>query len=500
MSRDQRRRDRNSSGSIVDAILAGAIGGLTFNRNDEFARAAGDYESSDRARALHDERPLAFAAGELAGSAPWAGLGAGLTHAIAKGGGARTRLLTALIAGGLHGGAAGSGGFRPGEMSRGERAMDAALGAGIGAGVGGFGVASTRAARDLYDNLPAMTGRVQVPGLGLDTFERAALGQGTRRSAPLTVSLAGEGPVDERAARAIQSALSQDEAAMVRDTGRAVMGRFANADDGRSLQAFGSDNLGQSVDALRSYGAQSPGGASRIEEMVSALMEDSVKRQMRNMRAPKVVKAKIARQEADDFVRAMDDSRFHQSWLKEARKLDEGARAALAAKMVRVLRTRAKEARGGEAEAFQRYLREKTIDEKLRALGVNVGNLRGARKAGREIEAEVSRLRAMATRRPEASYNFRNPEDRDLSSRGALREEDARALLAALMRPQRAFAVTPDSSARVLDGAFERGVRFNPRGWFESADAEDVLGSVLFSQPVAAAVPTLGYAAFGRDG
>lgn len=483
LNRAEEDDHRSRIDRILAALQAGAVGGLTMNWNDEVMG------NGEELRATHDAAPVSYAAGEALGSLPLAFVGAGLARNVARGLGGRGRLLTAALAGAAHGAAAGAGGFRPGEMTGEERLRDAGLGAGLGLAVGGLGVPGTRAVREMGGNLPAILGREALAEGGT---RQTAPFMGTRVGAPLMLTLAGAGDAATRARSAMQSALSQDEAAMVRQTGRGVLGRWAN--DGRNLRAFGSDNLGQSMDALRSVAAQSPGGAARIERMASDMIEGGVRQQMRSMRPPPKPEGgflRLARQEADDFVTMLDNPSFHQSWLREARALEPGQRASLAARVVRTLRTRAKGASGSEAEAFQRYLRDPVISEKLRALGVNVGNIRGARRAGQEIEREVERLRALARRPEEPSYAFRNHDDRDLASRGTLRAEDADALLAAMMQPQRAFAVQPNSAARVLSGAYERGVRFNPAGWFDAADVEDVMGSVRYAQPLAAALPGL---------
>lgn len=490
LSRSEEERRRGRIEGMLAAFQSGAMGGLTANWNDEIMG------NGAALRAQHDANPGAYAAGEAIGSLPLAFVGAGLAKNVARGLGPRGRLATAAIAGALHGALAGAGGFRPGDMTMQERLRDVAVGAGIGGGVGGLGVPATRMVRDTIDNAPAMLGREALAEGGA---RQVMPFTGTRMSAPLELSLAGEGDAAMRARQAMQAALSQDEAAAVRDTGRAVLGRFAN--DGRSLRAFGSDTLGQSMDALRSLGAQSPGGAARLEGMAQDLIDQSVRRNMRAMRAPKptglLSRSRLARQESDDFVKTFDNPSFHRSWLREAKALDDGQRAGLASRLVRELRSRAKNATGSEAEAFQRYLRDPVVSDKLKALGVNIGNLRGARQAGREIEKEVSRLRALAQRADEPNYAFRNWEDRDLAARGTMRSEDANALLEAMMAPQRAFAVTPDSQARILAGQYQRGVRMNPGSWFNGTDLEDVMGSVRYAQPVAAALPGLlglGYA------
>lgn len=484
LSRSGADQEQTRLERILAALQAGAGGGLTANWNDEL------FGNGEQLRAAHDASPGSYAVGEALGSLPLAFVGAGLAQNVARGMGPKGRLIASALAGALHGAAAGSGGFRPGDMTAEERLRDAGLGAALGAGIGGLGVPATRAVRSMADNAPAILGRETLAEGGV---RQVLPFTGTRASAPLSLSLAGEGDAAARAQNAIQAALSQDEAGMVRDTGRAVLGRFAN--EGRNLRAFGSDNLSQSMTALRDLGAQSPGGAAQLEGMASDLIEQSVKRNMRAMRAPKasglVSKARMKAQEADDFVRTMDAPEFHRSWLSEARKLGDGERASLAAKVVRALRTRAKNATGSEAEAFQRYLRNPTIADKLKALGVNIGNLRNARKAGAEVEMEVERLRALARRPDNASYNFRNWEDRDLASRGSLGAEDATALLNAMMQPQRAFAVRPDSMARALTGQYERGVHMDPRQWFNAADIEDVMGSVRYAQPAAAGLPGL---------
>ena len=481
---------------IADAFGGGAVGGLTGNWNDEFARDAGNYEYSDRMAALHDDMPLAYAAGEAVGSIPWAAFGGGLAKAMARSGSPRTRLLLAALFGAGHGAIAGSGGFKPGEMTDEERLQSAALGAGLGGAVGVGGVGATRAARDLGRNLPAIAG---IDRLAEGGTRQVLPFTGTRVGAPLTLSLAGEGTAAERARAAIQSALAQDEAGMVLETGQGVLGRFAN--DGRNLRAFGSDSLPQSTAALRALGAQSPGGSARVEGMAQDLIEQQVRRDMRAMRAPKpeglVTRARIAKQEAEDFIRTFDDPTYHKSWMQQVKRLGDGEKAGLAARMVRELRKRAKDATGSEAEAFQRFLRDPVVAGKLRALGVNMNNIRGARKASRAIEGEVERLRKLAQRPEEPNYNFRNWDDRDLANQGTLNEQDAIALLEAMMQPQRAFAVRPDSAARILSGQYERGVRFSPQNWVNTADPEDVMGSLIYAQPVAAGLPTLGYAAFG---
>lgn len=482
---------------IADAFGAGVQGGITNNWNDEWARNAGNEEYVDHVRRMHDESPVAYAAGELVGAAPWAGAGGTLAHALAKSSSPRTRLLIALLFGAGHGALAGSGGFKPGEnMTLEDRVASAGLGAALGGAIGAGGVGATRAVRDVGRNLPAIAG---IERLAEGGTRQVMPFTGTRVGAPLTLSLAGEGTAAERARAAIQSALAQDEAGMVRETGQGVLGRFAN--DGRNLRAFGSDNLPQSTAALRALGAQSPGGSARVEGMAQDLIEQQVRRDMRAMRAPKpeglVTRARIAKQEAEDFVRTFDDPTYHKSWMQQMKRLSDGEKAGLAARMVRELRRRAKDATGSEAEAFQRFLRDPIVSGKLKALGVNMNNLRGARKASRAIEGEVERLRKLAQRPQEPNYNFRNWDDRDLANQGTLNEADAIALLEAMMQPQRAFAVRPDSAARILSGQYERGVRFSPQNWVNTADPEDVMGSLIYAQPVAAGLPTLGYAAFG---
>lgn len=464
---------------LLSAFQAGLGGGLTMNWNDELMRNGAEM------RRLHDEDPGAYALGEVMGSLPLALVGSGLAKNIAKGMGPKGRLAMAAIAGALHGAAAGSGGFRPGDMTAEERWRDAGMGAALGGAIGGLGVPATRIARDVVDNAPAIAGREALAEGG----SRWGLPMtGTRASAPLELSLAGEGDVASRARAAMQSALSQDEAAAVRDSGRAVLGRFAN--DGRNINVFGSDDLGQSMGSLRSLGAQSPGGAGQLEAMAQKLIDQSVKRDMRGIKPPKgLLGTRLAKQEAADFLATFSNPSFHKSWLAEAKKLDDGQKAQLAAKLVRELRARAKGASGTDAEAFQRFLRDPVVSDKLKALGVRIGNLRNARQAGREVEKEVNRLRELAKRPENPNYNFRNYDDRDLASRGLLKNADAEALLAAMMQPQRAFAVQPDSMARILQGQYQRGVRFDPASWVNTADVNDVMGSVRWAQPVAAGVP-----------
>jgi hypothetical protein len=443
-------------------------------------------------------------------------LGAGIAHHAAggrHGGSARQRLLTALAAGALHGALTGSGGFSPGALSLGERARDTALGAGLGAAVGGLTVPGVRAAGDVANNLPAMLGREMLaegsltPGVR-PQFVQRALGQGTRRGAPLELSFAGEGDASTRAARAIQSALSQDEAAAALGRGGARFGRFANAPGGRDVLGFASDTLGPSLMSTRSLAASAPGGAQQLEGMANNMIEDALRARMRAMRAPAVpggARAASARPlngaDASDLVATVNEPALHQSWINEARNLTQSQRARLAVRVVRQLRADATLAssRGG-SEAFSRAIREPLIAQKLEALGVRTQAIRGARRADNmsgdsAIDAEVERLRRLAVRPDD--FRFGNYEDADLARAGTLHSEDALAMIEALRQPQRAYAVRPNRSARVLSGQYQRGVRLDPGSYFRSNTPDDLLRSILLSQPAAAG---LGGMMFGGHG
>lgn len=490
--------DRDERARFFQAFRSGAVGGITANWSDEIMRN-GEAMARD-----HDANPVGYAAGELAGSAPLSLVGAGLAHNIARSAGSsRARFLIAALAGAAHGTLAGSGGFRPGPMSAEERVRDATSGAAMGATIGGLGVPGSRAVRDVIDNAPALIGRETLAEGGV---VQRGIGQGTRTGAPLTLAFAGEGDAATRARNAIQAALSQDEGEAAQ-RGGAVFGRWAN--DGRDLRAFGSDELGQSVNAVRSIAAQAPAGQERLESMATQMLRDALRTRMRNLSAPTARTGSgrsrpLNSADAADLIARMDNPSFHASWLREAEGLTQAQRARLAAQAVRVLRQRATEAAadsGQAAEAFTRLLREPVIAQKLQALGVRTQALRGARgnlSGEAAVDAEVERLRRLATRPDDASYNFRNYDDRDLAARGALGDEDALAMLDELARPQRAYSVTPDRNARVLSGQYERGVRLNPSQWFNGASSDDVLASVIYAQPVAAAAPSLWEAMRGR--
>lgn len=489
---DERRRAQ-----ILQALGSGLVSGATANWIDELS---GD---GAQMRSEQDAAPVSYALGETLGSiGPGAALGAGIARHIAQNaGGARQRFLTAAVAGALHGALAGSGGFRPGEISGDERARDAGIGAGIGGVIGGLGVPASRAVSDLADNLPALLGRETLAEGGV---VQRALGQGTRRSAPLGVQFAGEGDAQTRALTAFQSALQQDEAAALQRGGAAQFGRFAN--EGRNLRAFGSDDLGQSMAALRSLAAQSPAGQQRLEGMASDLIERGLRGQLQRMRAPSARaprggllgaatrRSTLDRKDAADLLATMRSAPHHEAWLGEVGRMTQAQRARLAALAVRQLRTEARGASGEAAENFSRTLRDPIVRDKLQALGVRTQALRGSRNnmsGDSVIDAEVERLRRMATRPEDASYNFGNYEDRDLAARGRLSDEDALALLDVLSQPQRAYAVTPSREARILQGRYEQGAQFNPRAWFDGANVDDVMGSVIYAQPLAAGIPSL---------
>lgn len=490
---DERRRAQ-----ILQALGSGLVSGGTANWIDELS---GD---GAQMRAEQEAAPVSYALGETLGSiGPGAALGAGIARHIAQNaGGARQRFLTAAVAGALHGALAGSGGFRPGEISDDERARDAGIGAGIGGVIGGLGVPASRAVSDLADNLPALLGREALAEGG---FAQRALGQGTRRSAPLGVQLSGEGDAQARALGAFQAALQQDEAAALQRGGSAQFGRFAN--EGRNLRAFGSDDLGPSMAALRSLAAQSPAGQQRLEGMASDLIERGLRGQLQRMRAPAARaprggllgaatsrRSPLDRRDAADLLATMRSAPHHEAWLGEVGAMTQPQRARLAAMAVRQLRTEARGASGEAAENFSRMLRDPIVRDKLQALGVRTQALRGGRKnmsGDAAIDAEVERLRRMAARPEDATYNFGNFDDRDLAARGRLSDEDALALLDVLSQPQRAYAVTPSREARILQGRYEQGARFNPRAWFDGANVDDVMGSVIYAQPLAAGIPSL---------
>lgn len=467
--------------NALDGLKAGFLEGLVANYGDEIGLMP-----EEEFVAAHHDAPISYAVGEAAGSVPLAFLGAGLAKQAARGMGGKGRLLTAALAGGLHGALAGSGGFTPGDSE--NRGRDALIGAGLGGLIGGLGVPGSRAARDLVDNAPAMLGREALAEGG---SRQVAPFTGTRTSAPLELSFVGDGDAAVRSRAALQAALAQDEAAAVRETGKGQLGRWTG--QGRDLTAFQNPKLGQSTGALQDFTAQSEAGAGRLNTMADDLVEKNVRQRMKQMRPPSqgglLSRAKASRQDQADLLATFDDPSLHQSWLKEARKLDDAGRQALAAKLVRELRQRAKLATGGEAEAFQRFLREPVVAKKLDALGVQIGNLRGAgrlKSADAGVDRQAAALRKMAQRPEEPNYAFRNWDDRDLAARGRLRDEDALAMLDVLQRPQRAWAVRPDSSARVLQGRFERGVKMRPDDWFAPADLEDLMNSLKYAQPAAA--------------
>lgn len=479
--------------SIFDMLAAaggglgsGILQGATLGGADEL------FADSDIAGAQQGA-PMAFSLGSAIGSIPWAALGARASAGAAKG--PLSRLLASSALGAAHGGAAGAFGMTPGDMSEEDRLVEAVAMALMGGAVGGLAVPATRAAMDLDDNLPALIGRRRAED-GSTTQTRP--GQGTRKSAPLNVRLAGEGSADERAEMALRLGLNMDEFEALQQNARGKLDRY-----GESFRAD-SGKMGRSTRSLVDYAAQSPGGSERLnkqaDELLLTRVRDTAKRAQLPARGDKAPKLKADK--LNGFLAAADRPEYHSAWVRQAKSLPERQRFDLARVMVNRMRAQAKTASGGDAAALRLAMSDRQFLAKLRALGVTVdtGKLRPA--ANRDAEA----LRDRGRQRDNPDYvdherGFANVDDRLLARRGGLSEADALALLDAAARPRSSFFTEPrrPADARLLAGEFEHGARFKPGSYFNGDDSKrnfnlgfmDLDASptelaILASQPMAA--------------
>lgn len=487
-------RDVNAA---IEAAMQGFGQGGTLGFGDELGLSNAQTQR---------DAPIAFGLGEAAGALGWGLAGIRGLRPLARqlqrlGLSERTATIAAAsLFGGAHGAAAGYGGS-PGSaasqsgMGSMERLQSALPGAAMGATIGGAFVPATRVAADLADNLPAMLGRQRVPvGDGPDTYRQVMPMTGTRNSAPLDLTLRGEGSPQERARLAIQAALSQDEAAALGSTrGQSLFGRFAGP-DGRTLRPF-SEARGDSLGGLVDAAAMSPGGASRVNSMADELIANAAAMESRNLRvrsrAPNgqgrvtVRRASLSKQDSADLLAAIDDPAAHNSWLGQVTKLTAPQRRSLARQMVARLRAEA-----GEPDAFRARLRDPNMQQKMMALNIDVQQFnKGRRQVAPDVDQRAQALRAR-TRGP--ARPIRNLDDRELARRGRLVDEEALALLEEAMQAQRAYRVPANRDARMFDGAFQRGVRFRPSDYL-NADPSLLHGAVFAAQPAAAFAHSLPY-------
>lgn len=463
--------------AALNALLRGAAQGATLGLADEAFGSQGFID----ARA---EMPLAYSLGEGVGAfVPSVILGKNLPgpmmRALSPVMGARgAGVATGAGLGAAHGAAAGFGGVTPGDLSLEERLTEmAALGL-IGGAVGGGGVAGTKAGLDLYDNMPALTGRRMTENGPV----RAAPGQGTRRSAPMSVHLRGEGSADERAQRALMAALGLDEFEAARGKGGGQLNRYGAADG--KVAPFDVD--ARSTRALVDYGAQSPAGSRQLNSEADSIVADANRSFVKGAKMPKAgrTRAKLEDGKLQGFVAAFGRPEYHESWVREAKRLPPNQRLKLAQALMADLKTGA-DGGPGSAEAARARLTDPQVNEKLAALGVKLTSR--TRKAlmspAQESQVAALRGRASTARAPD----FANVEDRMLASRAALTEADALALLRAARQPQDAFFPRPrnPTDTRLLEGRYEQGARFNPGGWLD-ATPEELKLAVLLSQPAAA--------------
>jgi hypothetical protein len=391
-------------------------------------------------------------------------------------------IATGASLGALHGAAAGFGGVNPGALSLEERLAEMATMGLIGGAVGGGGVAATKAGLDVYDNLPALTGRRMTE----DGPVRAPLGQGTRRSAPMSVHLRGEGSADERAQAALLASLGIDEYDAARKGG--ALNRYGTPDG--KIAPFDQAS-GRSTKSLIDYSAQSPAGARMLNDEADAMVADANRSFVKGAQMPKAgrSRAKLADAKLEGFVAAFGRPEYHESWVREAKAMPPSQRLKLAQAVMTELRAGAD---GGPAaaEAMRQKLTNPQVTEKLAALGVKLTSRTRRALMTPQQEAQVGALRGRSA--PSGSYadgerGFANVEDRMLAQRAPLTEADAIALLNASRRQQDAFFPQPRNpqGTRLLEGRYEQGARFNPGGWLD-ATPEQMKLAVLFSQPAAA--------------
>jgi hypothetical protein len=474
----------------LESLLQGVGQGGTLGFGDELG-----FSDAETQR----EAPIAFGLGEAAGALGWGLAGIRGLRPLARAfqrAGLSERAATVAAAsafGGLHGAAAGYGGAPGSEASQsdlfsGERLQSALPDAAVGAAIGGAFVPTMRAAADLGDNLPAILGRQRVAtDSGPDVWRQVMPGTGTRQSAPLNVSLAGEGAPEDRALAAIQNALRQDEAGAMRaGNGQSVFGRFAGP-DGRTMTPWEAPQAGDSVRGLIDAATRAPGGAGRVNQMADDLIAQAAALEARNLRvaaAPRgqgrvtVRRSPVSRQDAADILSAVDDPAAHNSWMTQVMQMTPAQRRGLGRQLVAQMRADA-----GNAEAFRARLRDPQMQQKMQALGVDVRQFqRGARQVPADVDQRAAALR---DRTQGQGRQVRNVADRELVSRGRLRDEDALALIEQAMQPQRAYRVPADMDARLFRGEFERGMRFNPQEYL-NIDPSVLHAAVFASQPVAA--------------
>lgn len=473
--------------AALQGLGSGAVQGATLGLGDEVLGRDIDFAAA-RAQA-----PIAYSVGEGLGAVlPSILIGRNLPGPMMRAleprlGAAGAATLTGGSLGALHGGLAGLGGMTPGDMSLEDRVAAAGLMALIGGGVGGAGVAATKAGLDLYDNAPALTGRKMTE----DGPVRVAPGEGTRRSAKVQVRLRGEGDPGSRAEQAMQAGLGSDEFEFVR-RGDARLNRY-----GSQMTAFDAP-VGRTTRSLVDYAAVSPAGSKAVNRQADAIVADANASYLKGAQMPKGGRSrnKIPDAQMEGLLAAWDKPEYHASWVREAKKLKPDQRLKVAQAVMDRMRA---DARGGNAEAVRGQLTDPQVTEKLGALGVKLTS-RSRRTLLPPADAErVASLRQRATPRENPTYasserGFANVEDRILSQQGMLSEQDALALLAAAQRTREAYlprAVDP-SRTRLLQGEWESGARFNPRGWFD-ATPEQMKLAITMSQPAAAMLHGVGH-------
>lgn len=471
----------------AQAVQMGGLQGLTMGFGDEIGLT-----DTEELLAARERNPVSMSVGEALGALPYGFFGSKILKEAAHN--PATRFQAATGASAAHGALAGLGAGETENATMQDRLMSAGIGAGIGGAVGGLAVPGVRAAGQLDDNLPALLGRqrnVETPG-----YTQTALGQGSRKSAPLVVELMGEGTPQERAQRALAAALQLDESdAMRAGGGRQTLGRFADQEDGRSYVPFDSEKVGRSTRGVIDYAAQSDAGSERLNEQADMLVQEALKRQMKASEVrtanPTIGNGKLNPADKKDLLAAFDMPAAHKSWLSEVAQLDDLQREALGEAVLRQTRKKFRATGAGEAEGFRAALRDKQTREKFRALGIDVEGFKKPPIDDPKLQKRVDTLRGRATKQPSPTYadgykGMANMQDRMLAAEGQLSPEDALALIEASMTKRRGYLVTPQHDARLLKGRYEAGAKWAPKDWFNSVTADELERAIIASQSVAA--------------
>lgn len=476
----------DAGGRAGEGLLAGLLNGATLGFGDEVFGGRMDFE-----RAFEDA-PIAYTLGVLPGA-----LGYGLVGKFAGQAGFRSpwsRMAASGALGGLHGAAAGAGGLIPGDHTGEERAREAAILALLGAGVGAGAVPATRAAMDLGDNLPALLGRVRTPVADGDIVRQGALGQGTRRSAPITIRYTGEGDAAARAERALRLGMAADEREAL-ERGAGAFERYGSGEL-RPLDA----PLGRTARSAVDIAAESPAGGARLNAEADGLMSERAMSYLRGARRPDAGKGR--KRAPADVMDAMASTlgrpEYHDAWVAQAKAMPPNQRRALADQLTAY----AREVAARSQTALADLLEDRNFLAKAEAVGLKIPRRGRMQMLTQAERADIEALRARAEPRgryADAYDGFANPNDRLLSRRGEMSADDALAMLDAALSPRRMFHVPPSPSGalpELLEGSYERGARFNPRGYLTRGEEAPTahLGmtpteaAIFYSQPAAAAL------------